>query len=248
MIMDEYSKFDEFESASQRGGIFPGLLLPPLMVIIVGLLISLISSGIAINQSVNAESFNNVSNPSNSQNNGNITGLDLSDSSQGILALVFTPEVHYWSNEIARWSMMSGLDMNMIATVMQIESCGDPFAISGAGAMGLFQVMPFHFLSDEDPFNPETNAIRGLSYLKKSLEASNGDVRLAFAGYNGGISIINRSEDNWALETQHYAYWASGIYSEASQDIESSDRLQEWLGMGGTSLCNQAEDWIGMNP
>jgi soluble lytic murein transglycosylase-like protein len=64
---------------------------------------------------------------------------------------------------------------------MQIESCGDPRARSRAGAMGLFQVMPYHFAGGDDPYNPDTNAVRGLAYLKRSLDTANGDPRLALA-------------------------------------------------------------------
>jgi len=245
----DYDNFEDgFETASQRGGNFPGLLLPPFVVIVIGLLIGLISSGIAVNQSVNAESNHEILNQTNSLNIENTTGLNNIVYSTGNLAGVFTPEVQHWSNEIAQWSGMTGLEINMIATVMQIESCGDPFAASGAGAIGLFQVMPFHFLSSDDPYAPETNALRGLAYLQKSLQAANGDVRLAFAGYNGGISVIGRSEDSWASETQRYAYWASGIYNEASLGLGVSDRLQEWLNSGGTSLCNQAASQLGLIP
>jgi hypothetical protein len=237
--MNEYYDPDENETASLRGGRFPGLLLPPFLVLVIGLLIGLISSGIVINQSVIAES------------GGNIPGQSITtiiENSSSLLAGLFTPEIQYWGSEIESWSIETGLDANLIATVMQIESCGDPDATSGAGAMGLFQVMPFHFLSSDDPYIPETNALRGLAYLKKSLEASNGDVRLAFAGYNGGISVIYKSEDAWAAETQRYAYWASGIYSEASQGAGTSARLQEWLGSGGASLCSQAANRLGLNP
>jgi hypothetical protein len=237
--MNAYYDLDENETASIRGGRFPGLLLPPLLVIVIGSLIGLISSGLVINQSVIAESSADISGQSISP---------IYENSSSLLAGVFSPEIQYWGSEIERWSIETGLDINMIATVMQIESCGDPDATSGAGAMGLFQVMPFHFISTDDPYLPETNALRGLAYLKKSMEASNGDVRLAFAGYNGGISVIYKSEDTWAAETQRYAYWASGIYSEASQGVGISDRLQEWMGSGGASLCNQATSRLGLVP
>ncbi|MBI1856315.1 MAG: transglycosylase SLT domain-containing protein [Chloroflexi bacterium] len=51
----------------------------------------------------------------------------------------------YWAAAISRWANASNLDPNLVAVVMQIESCGNPSARSSAGAMGLFQVMPFHF-------------------------------------------------------------------------------------------------------
>jgi soluble lytic murein transglycosylase-like protein len=164
------------------------------------------------------------------------------------LSPVFQPEVQYWSGVIQTWAATAGLDPNLVATVMQIESCGDPRARSIAGAMGLFQVMPFHFAGDDDPYNPDTNAARGLAYLRRSLETADGDPRLALAGYNGGIGVIGRSESTWAAETQRYAYWGSGIYAEASSGATESLRLQEWLAAGGASLCRQASSRLGINP
>jgi len=164
------------------------------------------------------------------------------------ISSVFTPEVQYWAGRIQDWAAAVGLDPNLVATVMQIESCGDPRAGSRAGAMGLFQVMPYHFTASDDPYAPDTNALRGLDYLRRSLETAHGDPRLALAGYNGGIGVIDRSEFDWAAETQRYAYWGSGIYAEASSGASESLRLQEWLTTSGVSLCRQAHDRLGINP
>ena len=104
------------------------------------------------------------------------------DSIPSNLSPIFTREVLHWADSIVRWASASNLDPNLVATIMQIESCGDPRATSSAGAMGLFQVMPFHCAATDDPYNPETNAARGLNYLVRSLTAANGDARLAMAG------------------------------------------------------------------
>jgi hypothetical protein len=112
--------------------------------------------------------------------------------------------------------------------------------------MGLFQVMPFHFYSSDNPYNPDTNAARGLDYLRRSLETSFGDARLAFAGYNGGIGVISRGEFSWAAETVRYVYWGSGIYTDAVSGAGSSPRLEEWLNAGGASLCRQAHERLGL--
>jgi hypothetical protein len=251
----------EFETtASEGGGCFPGLLLPPFIVILVGIILGFISSGAVINIPVSAASNPSTSLGISSNQEGSIPSIfENSGSGQsgpGInanpgnneISGVFTPEVQYWKGKIAEWSTLTGLDANLIATVMQIESCGDPHAKSPAGAMGLFQVMPFHFYSYDDPYEPDTNALRGMSYLKKSLEDSNGDARLAFAGYNGGISVIRKAESSWADETQRYVYWGGGIYQDASQGAEESQVLQEWLSRGGASLCKQAADRLGLVP
>ncbi len=161
------------------------------------------------------------------------------------LSPIFTPEVQHWGSAILRWSRAAGVDPNLTATVMQIESCGDPSATSSSGAMGLFQVMPFHFSAADSPYAPDTNALRGLGYLHNSLAAANNDARLALAGYNGGIGVISRSEWAWPAETIRYAYWGGGIYADAVSGRSVSPRLNEWLAAGGSGLCARAGQRLG---
>ncbi len=162
------------------------------------------------------------------------------------ISSVFTPEVQHWGPAISRWAAQAGVDPNLAATVMQIESCGDPSATSGSGAIGLFQVMPYHFAGSDSPYDPDTNALRGLSYLRRSLDAANNDARLAFAGYNGGIGVIGRSQFLWPAETVRYAYWGSGIYADAIAGLPESSRLNEWLTAGGSGLCGRSAQRLGI--
>lgn len=162
------------------------------------------------------------------------------------LSPIFTREVQYWANDILRWADASSLDPNLVAVVMQIESCGDPFARSSAGAMGLFQVMPFHFATGENPYQPDTNARRGLDYLARSLNASRGNIRLALAGYNGGIGVIARGEWTWSAQTLRYVYYGAPIYEDARNGTTSSAKLEEWYRKYGAGLCRQASRRLGI--
>jgi len=215
----------------RSNGCLSGFLIPPLAVLVVGMLLAFLSASL----STTAEAVSFVP-------NGDTHLLNRSTE----LAAFFTPEIKFWAGRIQVWAADSGLDPDLIATVMQIESCGDPRARSNAGAIGLFQVMPFHFQGSEDPYDPDTNAWRGLTYLKKSLDTAGLDERLALAGYNGGIGVISRSEQTWAAETQSYVYWGNGIYQDATQGAVRSKRLQEWLNRGGASLCYQAHQRLGI--
>ena len=210
---------------TQGSGCLSGFILPPLMVILVGSLLAVFAFH------TSAQSITMQSAPAETVK----------------LSPVFTPEVQFWSGSIIRWAAASSLDPNLVAVIMQIESCGDPSALSRAGAMGLFQVMPYHFLIADNPYAPDTNAARGLDYLKRSLSAANNDVRLALAGYNGGISVISRSQWSWPAETIRYAYWGGGIYEDAVNGAVQSSRLNEWLSAGGASLCNRAKQKLGIN-
>lgn len=156
------------------------------------------------------------------------------------LSPVFTPEVRQWEPEILSWSQVHELDPNLIALVMQIESCGHAGIVSHAGAMGLFQVMPFHFSPSEDPFDPQTNASRGLAYLARAYELAGGEIERTLAGYNGGHSVISYNPSRWATETQRYARWGSGIYTEIQNGVSKSSTLTSWLRSGGDTLCEKA--------
>lgn len=159
---------------------------------------------------------------------------------------IFTPEIQYWAKDIVRWANAASLDPNLLAVVMQIESCGDPRAVSRSGASGLFQVMPFHFHVGENPFNPDTNALRGTGYLFRSLEAAGGNARLALAGYNGGIGVISRGEGTWASETHRYVRFGAPMYEDASSGATSSPTLDEWYQNYGAGLCRQASNRLGI--
>jgi soluble lytic murein transglycosylase-like protein len=156
------------------------------------------------------------------------------------LSSAFTPEVQYWEPLIRAWAAVYQVDPNLVATVIQIESCGDPNVSSSAGAQGLFQVMPFHFEQGEDMLDVQTNAKRGMDYLIGSLDRSDGHAGLALAGYNGGHGVIGLGWAGWAAETQRYYYWGSRIYAEAVSGMSSSPTLQEWLEFGGRALCTRA--------
>lgn len=172
-------------------------------------------------------------------------GSDSSTASGGI-SPIFTKEIQHWSNDIVRWANAAGVDPNLAATVMQIESCGDPRATSRSGATSLFQVMPFHFKFGENPYEPDTNALRGMNYLSRSLQAGGGNARLALAGYNGGIGVISRSESAWPSETKRYVLYGAPIYEDARSGATSSAMLTEWYQKYGAGLCRQAAQRLGI--
>ncbi|MBI2759642.1 MAG: transglycosylase SLT domain-containing protein [Chloroflexi bacterium] len=202
----------------EGSGCLPVFILPPLIVLFVGLLLAFFAANIP----------------------AQATTLQMANAE---LAPFFTPEVDYWAAAISRWANASNLDPNLVAVIMQIESCGNPSARSSAGAMGLFQVMPFHFFITDNPYDPDTNAARGLAYLKRALNAAKNDVRLALAGYNGGIGVITSVELNWPAETVRYVYYGSGIYEDARAGQPRSSRLDEWYSRYGAGLCNQARQY-----
>lgn len=168
------------------------------------------------------------------------------DPAGGVISPVFSNEVRHWEPQIAAWAAEHALDPDIIATIMQIESCGDPQALSHAGAHGLFQVMPFHFAAGEDMFDPQTNAFRGLSFYNEVLVLVSGNVGLGFAGYNGGPRTAMREWSTWPSETQRYYNWGTGIYEDAKAGMMQSPTLEKWMAAGGSSLCRQAATRLGL--
>lgn len=233
------------------GGCLPGMMIPPIAVLAVSTILVLGIFKFPLNPSGSIQpaivaQAEGAQVPS-SENESPFLSPEPVSGQAGHLAPLFTAEVRHWEPHIIAWAENWNLDPNLVATVMQIESCGDPQANSNAGAMGLFQVMPFHFAAGENGFDPHTNAQRGMAYLKNALDARGGEVRLAFAGYNGGINGAKRPESQWATETIRYVYWGTGIYLDAIQGKSHSDLLSDWLNKGGARLCAQASQRLGLN-
>lgn len=244
-IPDEQWVYTEQQAVPEdyAGGRLPHMSIPPLAVLIISALLFFTLSNVAIASTdsplASAAKTDAVIAEQPLENDPATTDTQL--------AAFFSPAVRYWESQILSWSKEWELDPNLVATVMQIESCGDPQARSSAGAMGLFQVMPFHFSAGENAYDPGVNAWRGLSYLQRSLRTHHDDARLAFAGYNGGIGGSQRPESQWPAETVRYTYWGEGIYRDALEGKSQSARLEEWFSSGGASLCAQASQRLGLN-
>ncbi len=85
-----------------------------------------------------------------------------------------------------------GVSASLIRAVIQAESGYNPQAVSRAGAGGLMQLMPgtAKHLKVADRFNPSQNVDGGVRYLKFLLDTFKGDVSLALAAYNAGLSKV----------------------------------------------------------
>ena len=235
--------------ASETGsGCLPFYALPPIAALVIVVVVAFIAlksplspSALPINNST-VVLQNSVAPPAAATPIWGSPG----QAASGAISPIFTKEIQHWGNHIVRWANAAGVDPNLAATVMQIESCGDPRATSRSGATSLFQVMPFHFNFGENPYDPETNAMRGMNYLSRSLQAGGGDARLALAGYNGGIGVISRSEWAWPSETKRYVLYGAPIYEDARNGATSSASLTEWYQKYGAGLCRQAAERLGI--
>lgn len=86
------------------------------------------------------------------------------------------------------------LDPNLVAAVIWAESSGDPNAVSKKGAQGLMQLMPAtaRELGVSNVLDPGQNVDGGSHYLRRMLDAHDGDLSLALAAYNAGPDAVRK--------------------------------------------------------
>jgi soluble lytic murein transglycosylase-like protein len=95
---------------------------------------------------------------------------------------------------IAEAARLHGVDAQLVAAVIKVESDFRPHAVSPRGARGLMQLMPAtgeHY-GLKDPFDPSANVEAGVRHLKGLLERYDGQVHLALAAYNAGAEAVRR--------------------------------------------------------
>ena len=87
-----------------------------------------------------------------------------------------------------------GLDPELLRCLIEIESGGDPRAVSPKGALGLGQLMPgtAEELGVKDPFDPVQAADAAARHLKDLLDRSGGRFVPALAAYNAGQGAVKR--------------------------------------------------------
>ncbi|MGG3573299.1 lytic transglycosylase domain-containing protein [Bacillus gobiensis] len=106
-----------------------------------------------------------------------------------------TQEIEEIVEEIVKEAAKNyGVDEKLIHAVISQESGYKNLAVSGAGAMGLMQLMPStaRSLGVSNALDPRQNIEGGTKYLKQMLDQHNGDVSLALAAYNAGPGNVQK--------------------------------------------------------
>lgn len=103
-----------------------------------------------------------------------------------------SPGSHAYDSLIAQAASRCGIDPAVLHGLIQQESGFDPNARSGAGALGLTQLMPSTAasLGVTEPLNPAQSIEGGARYLSEMLQQFGGNVSDALAAYNAGPNAV----------------------------------------------------------
>jgi len=108
---------------------------------------------------------------------------------------------------VADGARQSKLSPQLIAAMINVESHGDPSAISRSGAEGLMQLMPDTAATYgvSNAFDPRQNVAGGCRYMRELLRRYHHDVARALAAYNAGPGAVDAANGIPAyVETRAY--------------------------------------------
>jgi soluble lytic murein transglycosylase-like protein len=111
--------------------------------------------------------------------------------------------VEAYAQLIEQYSASHALDPNLVKALIQVESGGNPNAVSPKGAAGLMQLMPETAaeLGVSDRFDPEQNIASGTLYLRGLMNQFK-STEVALWAYNAGPQAVRQGR--MPLETQEY--------------------------------------------
>jgi len=107
----------------------------------------------------------------------------------------------------------AGVDPNLAVAVAQQESGGNQNAVSSAGAIGIFQLMPATATElGVDPTDAMQNIQGGIAYLSQLLTEFGGNVTEVLGAYNWGPAAVTNAIASYSgqwlnhapSETQNY--------------------------------------------
>ncbi|MEZ5440186.1 MAG: transglycosylase SLT domain-containing protein [Lysobacterales bacterium] len=105
-----------------------------------------------------------------------------------------------WPEATRQQARANGLHPSWVRGLIRAESTWNPNARSGAGAVGLMQVMPAtargvarrHGIEQPSLTNPDDSIALGSAYLAELTEKFDGQIVLATAAYNAGPGAVER--------------------------------------------------------
>jgi soluble lytic murein transglycosylase-like protein len=116
------------------------------------------------------------------------------DDSVATAANPIAPEPPSLADSVKAASRNTGVDPDLIESVIHSESSFNPHAVSRKGAQGLMQLMPQTSaqLGVKDAFDPAANIDGGSRYLRDLLLKYDRDMATALAAYNAGPQRVEQ--------------------------------------------------------
>lgn len=130
-----------------------------------------------------------------------------------------------------RWADAYGVERELVHAVIEVESRGNPHAVSKAGAVGVMQLMPATAASFgvQNRFDAEENVRGGVAYLAWLRDRCGGDRRLMLASYYAGHAAVLRSGLAYSSqEVRAYVERAAFLYRRNRWEtvLRSTGRIQ----------------------
>ncbi|MEO6120228.1 MAG: lytic transglycosylase domain-containing protein [Terriglobales bacterium] len=106
------------------------------------------------------------------------------------------------------------VDVNLVRSLIKVESNFNPRAVSRKGAIGLMQLMPGTARDLKvNPYDVDQNVEGGVRHLKGLLNNFGGDVTLSLAAYNAGAGAVARHDGVPPYrETREYVKKINALY------------------------------------
>lgn len=145
---------------------------------------------------------------------------------------------------IRKWATYFEIPFHLVKAIVRWESSFIEWVVSRCGAVGLMQLMPFHYKpAGIDPLDPDSNIKVGCAYLKKLwgiFEDEKGIERWKFAlgAYNAGMHyIFNAQKLAKAAGAKNYKWYHVSMFLNRAkfwqrkcdwkQTTEYVDRIME---------------------
>lgn len=126
------------------------------------------------------------------------------------------------------------LPPELVAAIAHAESKFQPTARSGAGAIGLMQLVPRtgRWLGANNLADPAQNVMAGAKYLKYLTDRFNGDTTRAIAAYNAGEGAVRRFGGIPPFrETRNYVQRVRSFQQDLGSQLQN--QVAEVSGTGG---------------
>lgn len=133
---------------------------------------------------------------------------------------------------IERYAKKYGVSPHLIHAIMRRENpWGDNARRSGAGAIGLMQLMPETARGlGVDPYDPEQNIAGGAKYLKQLQAKFPGELPLVIASYNAGENAVAElgRVPNYVETVEYVAHVCNNYYWLTGKKVDYERHLSDW--------------------